>query len=86
MKPMLDCDAVARQLWDFLDGALPPERVAELEAHISRCGHCTSHLAFERSFKAALDAAKREGADATDLGARVRAALRAEGFVDSRKE
>jgi len=84
VKPMIDCDAIARQLWDFLDHALPPERVAELEAHIAMCGHCGSHVAFERSFKEALRAAQREGTDATALGARVRAALRAEGFADAR--
>jgi anti-sigma factor (TIGR02949 family) len=84
MMPMLDCDAVARQLWDFLDGELSPERLAALDEHIKMCGHCSSHLAFEQSFKAALRAARGQRVASSALGDRVRAALRRDGFVDPR--
>ena len=84
MKPMIDCDQVARQLWDFLDGELSPERLAELDAHIKMCGHCSSHVAFEQSFKAALQAARGEQMASASLSDRVRAALRQDGFVDPR--
>lgn len=84
MMEMLDCDAVMRQVWDFLDGELPPERMQALEAHIAMCERCGGHVKFERSFKAALRAAREDGADSTELGARVLAALRREGFTDPR--
>lgn len=84
MKPMLDCNAVMRQLWDFLDHELPPERMADVEAHLEMCSRCTGHVKFERSFKAALRAARRDDTESTALGARVRAALKAEGFKDPR--
>lgn len=77
---MIDCDAVMRQLWDFLDGELPPERIAMIEDHVKLCDQCRPHAAFERSFKAALRTAHgMDGAPAT-LGGRVRDALRAQGF------
>jgi anti-sigma factor (TIGR02949 family) len=82
--PMLDCDTVMRQLWDFLDGELTPERIAQIEAHIAMCERCAPHVAFERSFKAALRASAAVAVDTRALGDRVRAALYAEGFRDPR--
>jgi len=81
---LLDCDAVMRQLWDLIDGELLPERMQALEAHIAMCERCGGQVNFERSFKAALRAAREDGADTTALGARVLAALRREGFTDPR--
>ena len=34
MTPMLDCDAVMRQLWDFLDGELTATREAAIREHL----------------------------------------------------
>ncbi|MEX2180888.1 MAG: zf-HC2 domain-containing protein [Gemmatimonadaceae bacterium] len=82
--PMIDCDAVIRQLWDYLDGELTPDRLAALEAHIKMCERCAPHVAFERSFKSALRAARHAPLDTTGLCERIRTALRAEGFADSR--
>ena len=81
---MLDCDAVMRQFWDFLDGELSAERIAAIEAHVAMCQRCAPHIAFERSFKAALRAARRTNGDTSTLALRVRKALRAEGFHDPR--
>ena len=77
---MIDCDAVMRQLWDFLDGELPPERMAMIEEHVKLCDCCRPDVAFERSFKSALRAAHRIGGAPATLGGRVRNALRAQGF------
>jgi anti-sigma factor (TIGR02949 family) len=82
--PMLDCDAVMRQFWDYLDGELTPERIAAIEAHVAMCERCAPHIAFERAFKAALRSARSVPIDTRALGERVRAALRAEGFRDPR--
>lgn len=76
----LDCEATVRRLWDYLDAALPPARVAEVEAHLATCAHCPAHFAFARAFLAALAAGPREPEVTPALRARVRRALAAEGF------
>ncbi len=81
MMPMLDCDAVMRQLWDFLDDELTPDRMEAIRAHLAMCERCHPHAEFERAFLAAVAKARREPADPSGLAARVRAALAAEGFA-----
>lgn len=82
MMPMLDCDAVMRQLWDYLDGELTPERMAAIDAHVAICGRCAPQVDFERSFKAAVRAARDEGVDTGHLRVRVRESLMALGYRD----
>lgn len=81
---MIDCDAVMRELWDFLDGELPPERLAMIEAHVKLCDRCGPHLRFERAFRMALHRARALTGAPAALGDRVRAALTAQGFEDPR--
>lgn len=81
---MIDCDAVMREFWDFLDGELPAERLAMIEAHVADCDRCTPHLRFERAFRAALRQARAQSGCPESLGARVRAALAAQGLEDPR--
>lgn len=81
---MLDCDAVVRELWDFLDGELSASRVAQVEAHVKLCDRCAPHVALGRAFKAALHTARQEMAAPAHLGPRVREALVAQGFADPR--
>lgn len=81
---MLDCDAVLRQLWDFLDGELPESRLREIEAHVKLCDMCGPHVSFERTFKAAVRAAHAAEVPAAALGERIRSALRSAGFEDPR--
>lgn len=81
MKPMLDCDAVMRQLWDYLDEELTPDRMEAIREHLTMCERCHPHAEFERTFLAALTQARREPRNPTGLAARVRAALAAKGFA-----
>ena len=80
MKPMLDCDAVMRQLWDYLDGELTEDRLAAIAEHISMCARCQPQLDFERSFVEAIAQARREHSDPPALAAKVRRALVEKGF------
>ena len=73
-----------RELWDSLDGELPPERLAMIETHVKLCGRCGPHLRFERAFRAALYRARALTGAPVTLGDRVRAALTAQGFKDPR--
>jgi anti-sigma factor (TIGR02949 family) len=81
---LIDCDAVVRELWDFLDEELSPERVALIEAHAALCAHCGPHVRLGRAFKSALRTARREVTAPAALGLRVREVLRTQGFTDPR--
>lgn len=81
MSEMLDCDSVMRQLWDYLDGELTPDREEAVRAHLSMCGRCHPQQDFEQSFLRALSASRREHSRPDDIKSRVLAALRAEGFA-----
>lgn len=81
--PMLDCESVMRQLWDFLDGELTPERMAAIRAHIEMCKRCYPQHEFERSFLDAVAARRRQHSDPQRLQRRVADALRARGLSDA---
>jgi anti-sigma factor (TIGR02949 family) len=77
---MIDCDEVMRQLWDFLDGELTPERMRAIEAHLAMCGRCQPQAEFERAFLRAVASVRRESGDTAGLSVRVRRALHDAGF------
>lgn len=83
MTKMINCDEVMRQLWDYLDGELTPERVDAIEAHLAMCKRCFPHAEFERSFLRAMSQIRREPADGSALADRVRRALQGVGFQPS---
>ncbi len=82
--PMLDCDQVVRQLWDYLDGALGEDQRALIVAHLEQCAGCTSHFEFERAFLVTLGKLRRDDAEFDGLKTQVIAALRAKGFSPTR--
>lgn len=81
MMPMLDCDAVMRQLWDYLDDELTADRMAAIREHLKVCDRCHPQAEFETQFLAALASARREHSNPSELARRVRAALAARGFA-----
>ena len=80
-SPMLDCDAVMRQLWDYLDGELTPGRQAAVRVHLAVCKRCYPQQNFEDAFLRALSASRPEHSRPAAIRTRVLAALRAEGFA-----
>lgn len=80
MMPMLDCDTVMRQLWDYLDGELTPDRMEAIREHIKMCARCQPHAQFEESFLRAVAQARREHANPPSVAQRVRAALATRGY------
>ncbi|HJR62930.1 MAG TPA: zf-HC2 domain-containing protein [Gemmatimonadaceae bacterium] len=81
MTPMLDCDAVMRQLWDYLDGELDEARMTAVREHLVLCGRCYPQFEFEKTFLDTLARARREHSDVAAVRARVLEALGAEGYV-----
>lgn len=51
---MVSCREVMEQLWDYLDGELPPQRVEEFAAHLAECARCYPQYRFEFAFLEAL--------------------------------
>lgn len=80
MTPMLDCDAVMRQLWDYLDGELTPDRMDSMREHLALCARCHPQLDFERSFLDVLARVRREPSNLGRIRERVLNTLQAEGF------
>jgi len=78
---MLDCDAVMRQLWDYLDGELTAEREEAVRAHLTMCNRCFPQKNFEESFLRVLAQSRREHSRAAALKDRILLALRADGFA-----
>jgi anti-sigma factor (TIGR02949 family) len=81
MDGMLDCDAVMRQLWDYLDAELTPERMEQIGAHLAICKRCYPQYQFERSFLDVLASARKDHPALDQLRRRVMAALLAEGLA-----
>ena len=79
-EPMLDCEEVMKQLWDFLDEELTPDRMRQIEAHVHVCKRCSPHVEFERSFLRALSEARARMSDEHSLRERVVAQLRTLGY------
>ena len=76
----LDCEAVVRELWAYLDGEVKPEREALLADHLSRCASCRGHEAFERRLLGELARVRRTHSDPDGLRARVLSVLRTAGM------
>jgi len=81
MTEMLDCDAVMRRLWDYLDHELTPEAEGAVREHLAVCRRCHPQHDFEAAFLRALSAARRTHTQPTRIKARVLEALIGEGFA-----
>lgn len=77
-----ECAAIVRQLWPYLDGALPDALQERVVAHLEGCVNCRSHFDFEREFLTAIRGAGVAG-DFAPLRLKVLGALRDEGFTVS---
>ena len=78
-----DCRTIVRQLWPFLDGALPDDMKDRVVEHLEGCTNCRSHFDFEREFLAAirLHGDTVPDADVEPLQRRVMAALVRDGLT-----
>ncbi|MCZ8206371.1 zf-HC2 domain-containing protein [Gemmatimonas sp.] len=76
MLPMLDCEAVMRQLWDYLDQQLTPDTMRAIHAHLDDCQQCRPHAEFRRAFERVVAGAREDAGDTDALRERIRQALR----------
>ena len=80
-KPMIDCQTVMRQLWDYLDGELTPDRVEAIEGHLKMCARCYPQYEFERIFLDQVGKLRREHSDLARLRGQLVESLKAHGFA-----
>ena len=76
-----ECSDVLRQLWEFLDEELTPERTVAVRAHLDRCASCYPEYDFERIFLEALAATGKQRCASAHLRDRILEQLRAAGFT-----
>jgi anti-sigma factor (TIGR02949 family) len=77
----VDCAAALRQLWDFLDGELTPERVSQIRAHLEGCRRCHPTYDFERRFLEALGEQRDDCPCPAEVKRRVLDSLKAAGYT-----
>ncbi|HUO52576.1 MAG TPA: zf-HC2 domain-containing protein [Gemmatimonadaceae bacterium] len=58
----MDCSQAVHQLWDYLDGELTDEKMAEVRAHLKACKGCFPHFDFEEAFLEAVRKSRAETA------------------------
>jgi anti-sigma factor RsiW len=74
----LDCLTVVKELWDYLDGELMPERAAQIREHLTTCTGCHSHVEFCRAFVERVPEMPVSETESATLRDRVMVALAAE--------
>jgi len=70
--PHIDCEAVIRQLFAYIDGELAGETQQQIDAHLAACRSCFSRAEFERRLKDHLRALGRSSVP-VELEQRIRA-------------
>jgi anti-sigma factor (TIGR02949 family) len=76
----IDCRSAVRQLWDYLDGELDDERMAQVQRHLESCQRCLPHETFGRRFLEALHASRLRQLMPPEVRAHVLSALGEAGF------
>ena len=71
-----DCATAMRQLWDFLDGEMGPDRAAQMRQHIDECKRCFPHYDWEKAFLDALGGAKHDRCASSSFKERLTQVLR----------
>jgi anti-sigma factor RsiW len=73
---MIDCHAVMKQLWEYIDGELPAGEAEHVAEHLAMCARCNPQYQFQLAFLASLVRAHaRDRGPRPDFEHRVRAAL-----------
>jgi len=71
----VDCEAVVRSLWDFLDAELDDEALASIRGHLEACAPCCGHVDFEKRLLEELATMRRQNSDPEALRARIELAI-----------
>jgi anti-sigma factor RsiW len=84
---MTPCRSIAPLLETFRDGELGPERVIEVEQHLTECSHCVERVRFSEALRISVRQHSRSSAPVTAaFQSRVAAALDAARHRESERE
>ena len=72
----IDCQAVVRALWDYLDGRLPAAEMERIAGHLQGCLGCRSHAEFERTLLDQIGRTRREPEALASLETRIKLLLK----------
>jgi len=78
--PDIDCLTAIRQLWDYLDQELTPDREAMVRQHLQKCARCLPHHDFARHFLDAVHATREEHLMPPEVKRRVMDVLAEAGY------
>lgn len=79
---LIECEAAARALYDYLDGRLPMATEASVHLHIETCRNCASHFEFARRVLHLVPSAMPLAGEAHALRARIVESLKVEGYAE----
>jgi predicted anti-sigma-YlaC factor YlaD len=77
---MLDCEAAARALYDYLDGRNAATPVEDLRTHFNTCRGCAKHHEFSRRVIESVSTCMPLDANLGSLREKLITTLRAEGI------
>ncbi|MCC6931551.1 MAG: zf-HC2 domain-containing protein [Gemmatimonadaceae bacterium] len=76
-----DCTSAMKELWDYVDCELTPDRMAAVKRHLTECSHCLPHAEFAERFLHALHETRIDCNCPYEVRAKVMARLREAGLT-----
>jgi len=55
-EPLIPCDRAVRQLWEYVENAVPPVDHAKITEHLAICQRCCGELEFVKHLRGLLAA------------------------------
>jgi mycothiol system anti-sigma-R factor len=72
---MIDCHGVMKQLWEYLDGELPPAEAAQVRDHLAMCARCYPQYRHQLAFLALVSRVAASSAPRREFVRRLEAVL-----------
>lgn len=76
---MIKCSDAVKELWEYLERQLTPERKGEIDEHLAYCRRCCGELEFAEELRTVM-AASRQPLMPPEVAERLA------GFIDSLEE
>lgn len=83
MRDRAECEAVVRQMWGYLDGAIPSAQAEIVSKHVATCVDCAAHFDFAAEFLHAVARASVRQPAPDGLRSKVLEALAAESAAST---
>ena len=65
------CNGAVQRLWEYLDEEVPRREAERIRHHLTECGSCEPHAAFERRFLVRIAAVRFHCAEAPAVRRRI---------------